>query len=153
MPAPTPKGLVFTGARARLSVSGQVVGYATDCSGGEEIQYEAVRTLDNIRVSEWVPVGYEVSFSASRVRLIGQPLQGPDLNIFPKVGQNSSDHLLNILNMGDLTIQVEDTVTGQIFCVMEQCKVSGHNWSLGARSIVGENISFVGIVARGEAES
>lgn len=153
MPAPTPKGLVFTGARARLSINGQVVGYASDCSGGEEIQYEAIRVMDNIRVAEWVPVGYEISFTAARVRLIGRPLQGPDLDIFPKVGQDPQQHLLNILNMADLTIQIEDSVTNQIFCVMEDCKASGHNWSIGARSIVGENISFVGIVARGEAEA
>ena len=153
MPTPTPKGLVFTGARARLSVNGQVVGYATNCTGSEEIQYEPIRVLDHIQTVEFVPIGYDVTFSASRVRLIGQPIRGPDLAIFPKLGNNDAQHLQNILNLADLTAQIEDSITSQIFMILEQCKVARHNWTVVARGIVGEDIEFVGVRARDESES
>ena len=80
-----PKGNVFTGARARFIIEGRVIGFATNCSGGEEIRYEPVEVLDNIQVQEYVPVGYTVTFQASRVRLIGRSVRSPDVNIFPNV--------------------------------------------------------------------
>lgn len=153
MAGATPKGLVFAGCRARFSVDGQGVGYATDCNGSEEIQYEPIRVLDSIQTVEFVPIGYDVSFSAARVRLIGQPLRGPDLDIFPKLGNDPQEHLQNILNKGDLTAQIEDSISGLIFMILEQCKVSRRNWAIAARGVVGENIDFVGVRMRDESEA
>lgn len=150
---PTPKGLVFTGARARFSVDGQIAGYATDCNGGEEIAYERIKVLDSIQAVEFVPIDYDVSFSASRVRLIGQSIRGPDLDIFPKLGNNANDHLRNILNKADITAQIEDSITNTIFMILEQCKVARHNWRITSRGVVGEDIDFVGIRMRDESES
>ena len=148
-----PKGLVFTGARARLSIDGKPIGFATNCSGSEEIQYEPVNVLDNIQTVEFVPVGYTVSFQASRVRLIGDPLRGPAKDMFPKLGNNAQEHLQNILDLGDMVAQVEDSITNQIFMNLEQVKIASHNWSVGARGIVGEDINFVAVRMRDEAEA
>lgn len=153
MAGPLPKGLVFTGARARFSVDGKPIGFATNCSGSEEIQYEPVNVLDNIQTVEFVPIGYSVSFQAGRVRLIGDPLRGPNKDMFPKLGNNAQEHLENILNLGDMAAQIEDSITGAIFMNLEQVKIASHSWTVSARGIVGEDINFVAVRMRDEAEA
>jgi hypothetical protein len=153
-----PKGNVFSGARARFSIDTKIVGFATNCTGSEEIQYEPVQVLDHIQTVEFVAVGYTVTFSASRVRLIGNAadihgsLRGP-MNAFPKLGQHDGDFLLNILNLADLQCQIEDTVSGKIFMQLEQVKVASHNWAITPRGIVGEDINFVAVRMKDEAEA
>ena len=50
------KGNLFTGARARFSISGVKVGFARNVTVREEIQLDPVEVLDNIEVEEYVPV-------------------------------------------------------------------------------------------------
>ena len=69
------KGLIITGARARFSIEGVKVGFATDVNLGEEIQYEEANVLDNIEVEEYVPVGYRVTFTARKFRIVGETLK------------------------------------------------------------------------------
>lgn len=146
-----PKGQVFTGARARFTVNGKVIGFATNCSGSEEIQYEPITVLGNVQVQEHVPVGYSVSFNASRIRLVNRSLKSPEVEIFPKTGRDPQEHLRNILDIGeDFSAIIEDSVTGQIIMLLEQVKVASHNFSVTARGVVGEDVSFVAIRMRDE---
>ena len=153
MAGPLPKGLVFTGARARFSVDGKFIGFATNCTGSEEIQYEPVRVLDNIQVVEHVPVAYSVTFSASRIYLVGDPLRGPAKDLWPKLGNSPQEHLQNILNLGELSAQLEDSIQGVIFMNLEQAKISSRNWTVGAVGVVGEDVNFVATRMRDEAEA
>lgn len=150
-----PKGDVFTGARARFMVNGRVIGFATNCSGGETIQYEPVNVLDNIQVQEHVAVGYEVNFSASRVRLINRSVRSPDVNIFPQLGQNPQEHLTNILatEFSEMNAVIEDTATGAIFMLLEQVKLRSRNFTITARGITGEDLDFVAIRMKDESEA
>lgn len=158
MPHTSPKGLVFTGARARFSIDGKPIGYATNCTGSEEITYEPVQVLDHIQTVEFVPTGYNVTFTASRVRLIGDSagiagsLRGP-LDVFPKLGNDDAEFLRNILDLGDMVAQLEDSISGKIFMNLEQVKISSHNWTVNARGIVGEDMTFVAVRMRDEAEA
>jgi hypothetical protein len=150
--------LVFTGARARLSVDGKPIGYATNCTGSEEITYEPVQVLDHIQTVEFVPTGYNVTFTASRVRLIGDAagvagsMRGP-LDVFPKLGADDAEFLRNILDAGDMNAQIEDSVSGKVFMLLEQVKIASHNWTINARGIVGEDMTFVGVRMRDEIEA
>jgi len=148
----TPKGLVFTGARARFSVDSKIIGYATNCAGSEEITYEPVQVLDHIQTVEFVPTGYNVTFTASRVRLIGRSLRSGDLDVFPKLGNDDAEFLRNILDLADMNAQIEDTISQSIFMQLEQVKIQSHNWTVTARGIVGEDITFVAVRMRDETE-
>ena len=149
MPA-TEKGLVFTGARAIFKINGIQIGWATQVSGSEQIQYDPVEVLNNIQVQEHVPVGYTVDLSASRVRIIGKTLKSQ--GFFPAVGKSAAQHLTNILNAGDLVIQVSDSATDTIIANYEQAKVSSHNWAINARGIVGNDMTFVAVRQLDESE-
>ncbi len=146
------KGLTFTGARARFSVNGKKVGWATGCSGSEEVIYEPVEVLDNVEVEEYVPLGYRVTFQASFVRLVGKTPKGE--GFFPKIGGNSEEHLHNILTNGSLSCMIEDTGTtpNRIIAQLEQVKVQSHNWSINARGIVAHDMTFNAIRMKDETE-
>lgn len=144
------KGAVFTGARARLLINGTKVGWATGVSGSESISYEAVKVLDNIQVQEHVPTEYNVTLTASEVRIIGKTMKSR--GFFPGVGGSAEEHLRNILTTGDLVVQVEDVVTGNVFANYEQVKVSDVSWSIDAVGITATEVTFVAIRARDESE-
>lgn len=144
------KGRLFTGARARFSINGVKVGYARNVAVTEEIQYDPVEILDNVEVEEYVPVAYRVTFTASQFRIIGETVKS--LGYFPNVGSNTEEHLENILVSGDLTATVEDTNTGKLYATLEQVKVASHNWTIDARGVVGEDLTFVAIRVKDESE-
>lgn len=145
------KGRILTGARARLLINGIRVGYATGIDGGETIDHEELNVLDNVEVEENVPVKYRARFSAALVRVVGETLKS--MGIFPKTGQNASDHLKNILTNGDLTIAVEDNQTGKIVEIIEQCKATSRTWNVAAVGMGAYNVEFNCIRAKDETEA
>lgn len=145
------KGRVFTGARARFSVDGVKVGYATSVNVAEEVVYEDVEVLDNIEVDELVPTAYRVTtFTARKFRIIGETVKS--LGWFPKNGANVAEHLSNILLQGDLSATIEDTKTGQNMAVVQGVKMTSRNWTVDARGLVGEDVSFKAIRVLDESE-
>jgi hypothetical protein len=144
------KGLIITGARARFSIEGVKVGFATDVNLGEEIQYEEANVLDNIEVEEYVPVGYRVTFTSRKFRIVGETLKSRGW--FPSLGSNTEEHLQNILTTGELAATIEDTKTGKILATVEQVKIASHNYAINARGIVGQDVTFNAIRLKDESE-
>lgn len=144
------KNRLLTGARSRFSIEGVKVGYARNVAITEEIQQEPVEVLDNIEVEEHVPLAYRVTFTASMFRIIGDTLKSRGW--MPKNGANTEDHLLNILTSGDMVATLEDTKTGKLYATVEQVKIASHNWTVDARGIIGEDVTFVAIRVKDESE-
>lgn len=144
------KGLVFTGARARFLLNGKKVGWATNVSGSEEIQYDEAEVLDNIQIQEHVPVRYRCTLTMSQIRIVGQTLKSA--GFFPKLGANGEEHLRNILTNGELVATIEDNETSQILAAYEQVKVASRNFTINATGIVGEDVNFVAIRTSDESE-
>lgn len=144
------KGRILTGARARFLLDGKKVGYARNVAMTEEIEWQPVETLDNIEVEEHVPIAYRVSMSASMFRIVGSTIKSE--GFFPATGKSAEEHLVNILQAGVLGAQLEDSKTSKILAVVEQVRVASHNWTVDARGIVGEDVTFVGIRIKDESE-
>lgn len=145
------KGRLLTGARARFSINGVKVGYASNVTLGEDITYEDIEVLDNIEVEEQVPTRYRVRFSARHFRIVGETFKS--LGWFPKAGANSEEHLTNILTSGDLSATLEDTKTGKLVATVEQVKVATRNWTVDANGVVGEDVEFRAIRLKDESET
>ena len=140
-------GNVVTGARARFSIKGVKVGYATGVSVREMIAYEPLKVMDSIHVQEHVPIDYEVSLSADLVRLVNRTIKTEGW--FPEQGGSAEDHLTNILKTEDLTAMIEDTAgDGTVLMNIEGVRISERNMSIGPRGIVGTNVTMVAIKAR-----
>ena len=143
------KNGVFTGARAVLSFgASEIIGFATNVSGSEDIEYVPINVLNNIQVREHVPVGYNVSFSASRVYIFRETLKRNNGQFFPLTAGDPVAHLTNVLNTGGdngLTVQILDSQTQEIFMTLEGASITSRSWSFGARDVVGEDVTFVAI--------
>ncbi len=144
------KGRILTGARARFLINGEKVGYARSVTITEEIEYQPVETLDNIEVEEHVPVAYRVTMNASQFRIVGETIKSKGW--FPATGSNTETHLQNILTNGELSATLEDVKTGQIVASLEQVKAASHNYTIDARGIVAEDMTFVAIRHKDESE-
>lgn len=144
------KGRVFTGARARFLLKGKKVGYATNVAGSEEIQWDPVEVLDNIQVEEHVPVAYRVTFTASLVRIVGETVK--TLGYWPRQGTSPAAHLTNILLQGEMSAVIEDNKTKDTIMVLEQVRLASHNFTVNARGMVGQDLTFVGVAMRDESE-
>jgi hypothetical protein len=144
------KGRVFTGCRARFLLNGKKVGYATNCSGSEEITYDELVVLDNIETEEFVPIGYRVTFTASFARIVGETIKS--LGYFPKAGTSPEEHLTNILTQGDLVAVLQDSKTGRTVLTVEQVKVGSQNFTVNARGMVATDQTFLAIRMKDESE-
>lgn len=139
------RGLVLSGARARLLLDGTKVMYATNVSYGEDIEQSPVEVLDQLEVAEHVATAYRVNFSAQMVRVVTNPLKLRDgVRIFPRLEE--------ILRSGELTATVEDRITGTIVSNIERVKASNYRINVGARGIVLNDVEFVAIRIRDESE-
>ena len=147
---PGEKGRVFTGARARFSIDGGRVGFATNVAGSEEIQYDPVEVLDNIEVDEFVPVAYRVTFTSSQIRIIGETIKSQ--GFFPQAGTNTEEHLANIQLQGDMVCTIEDTKTQSLMMTLEQAKIASRNFTVNARGIVGKDVTYVATRMKDESE-
>jgi hypothetical protein len=133
---------VFSGPRSRLKVDGNVIGYTGGLSGGEQIDYEPIETIDFLEVREHIPVAYRVTLSSSFFRIIGQSLKARGL--FPT--------LENILTSGVLTVSVEDSLTGNTPMQFEQARLASKNFDIGPRGIVSDSCEWACIRLRDESE-
>lgn len=139
------RGLVLTGARARLLIDGVKVGYATNVSYSEEVPHDPVEPLDQFDVAEHVPTAYRVTFSAQHVRVITQPIKNREgIRMFPR--------LEDILTHPEMTATVEDPATGTVVANIERVKPTRYTSNIGARGIVLTDTEFVAIRIRDESE-
>lgn len=146
---------VFSGARARFYFNGTQVAFASGCDGSEEIQYEPVEVLDNLPVKEHVPVGYRVTFSANIFRTVASgasqdlaPGSLKEQNIFPRFGARGE----RILQLTGVVVFIQDRNTGKTLYVIEDIKPASQNFSITARGVVGQNVTFVCTKMLDEAE-
>jgi len=150
---------VFSGARAIFSFNDVIVGFASGCSGSEEITYEPIDTLDHLEVREHVPTGYRVTFTAQIFRTIargvstdpdkGQQDSAPgslkEQNIFPKFDQ--------ILQLEGVKALISDQITGKQLFLLQNVKTASYNFNITARGTVSQNVTFVATRVFDEAES
>ncbi len=139
------RGLVLTGARARLLIEGVKVALASNVSYSEEIAHDPVEVLDQFEVAEHVPTAYRVTFSAQMVRVITNTIKNRDgVVIMPS--------LEDILTAGELTATVEDRATGSVLANIERVKAVRYTNNIGARGMVLTDVEFVAIRIRNESE-
>ena len=139
---------ILTGARARFSIAGVKVGFATGVTLREMITYEPIKVLDNIQVEEHVPTDYDVSMTADTVRIVGDTIKSRGW--FPSQGNTPTQHLTNIITIGELVAALEDNQTNQIIANVEGVKISERNMTITARGVVGTNVTMVAKRARDE---
>lgn len=145
---------VLSGARAIFKIGSNKVAFASNVDVSEEVMYEPVDVMDNIEVQEHVPVGYRVTFTCGIFRTVRgtpnatEPKQSDDvrqgmhgslrqMGIFPQIK--------DILTSGVLNCTITDRLTNKTIMTLQEAKSASTNYSITARGIVAQNLSFVGI--------
>ena len=125
---------VFAGARAKLIVDGQEIGFATGVSASESITHQRVDVLGNIDSQELVPVSRVVSANADFVRITNPSIQG--LGIMPR--GNTAD----VISFPELTLEIYDQVSDVPVWRIEGARCESRSWQVQSGSIVTVNASF-----------
>lgn len=145
------KGRVFTGARCRFTLQGIVIGYAVNITVREELQQEPIETIDNIKVQEHAEIAYRCSMTASQVKIVGETVRS--LGFWPKHGSSNVEFLRNVLTQPDMVATLEDRKEGVIVCNVLGVKLATRDFSVNARGVVNEDLSFVCIEVTDESEN
>lgn len=125
---------VFSGARAKLILNGEEIGFATGVSANESITHQRVDVLGNIDSQELVPVSRVVSAQADFVRITNSSLQ--ELGVMPR--GNTAD----VINFPELTLEVYDQVSDVPVWRIEGARCESRSWQVQSGSIVTVNASF-----------
>ena len=146
------KGRVLTGIRARFSLNGVKVGYARRVSLGDSYQFEPIDVIDNMETEEHVVTGYQVdTFTAGMFRIVGETLVSA--GYAPRKGKSAAEHLQNVLLQGELTATIQDTKTRKNIAIVTGVKIASRNYTIDARGATGEDVTFVAIRSKDEAET
>lgn len=145
------KGRILTGARARLLIKGKKIGYCTNITIREEIDYVPGEFIDNIEVQEFTPDAYRVSGNCAFVRIFGETLKS--LGFFPKTGATPEQHLRNILMQEEVSLQLEDNKTQKPVETVTGVKFAGRNLQVGARGVAGHDVDWVALRVQDESEA
>lgn len=141
---------VLTGARANLKINGQLIGWASWVSWTEELQQEAVEVLDRLEPAEYAVTGYRVTLNFRFFRISGNSLR--ELGFWPLMGATPEDLRSSILNMPEVTVEVEDTHGNQLLAKFSRCKPQTRNVDINPRGLIGKNATFTTIYASEEVD-
>ena len=125
---------VFSGARAKLIVNGQEIGFATGVSASENIQLQRVDVLGNIDSQEIVPVSRVVSIQADFVRITNKSLN--ELGIMPR------GNTVDVLSFPEITLEVYDQIGDAPVWRVEGARCESRSWQVQSGSIVTVNAQF-----------
>ncbi|MGI4850846.1 MAG: hypothetical protein ACRYGR_02785 [Janthinobacterium lividum] len=142
---------VPTGARCVFKINGQTLMYARSVAISEQIDYQPVNVLNDVRVAQFVPTAYRVTLTASTIRLVGTTLKS--LGFFAKTGQDSTTQLLSILNIGELVAELQDSVSGKTLATVNGVKIASHNFSVDSQGMISEDVEFVAVSVSDESET
>jgi len=142
MALPAPK--VMTGARAILKINKNPVAFATNVGYRIAIPHAPINVLGRYSAARHEPLGYDVTVTCGTMRFVESGGKGnsPDnatVGIQPMVG--------NIMKQEDISIEITDRKTGETVLVVNRARLTDRGGNMGARDLLTENWTFVGIIA------
>jgi len=130
-------GRVVSGARARLVINGQVIGFATGVNCSENIVLQPIDVLGEIDPVEYEPVGRSVMMNTTAVRIKANSLK--TLGVVPR------GDTVEIINFAEVDALIEDVVTGDVIMKISRLKAEAVNWRVDTTGIMTMDASFRGI--------
>jgi hypothetical protein len=149
---------VITGAKAKITINGAVVGYATGISIAENTLNGRVESLGYIDSREIVPISRNVQVMATMIRIFdayvgnaGNGIQGvaggdTDDNGFVNsaavVERTIEDRTRDVLNKAYFDIQIIDSSSSdnKVIYTVKNCKISSQNIVVDRASLMGVQV-------------
>jgi len=148
----TPK--IMTGARAIFSIDNEVVAFATNVGYRIAIPHAPINVLGRYSAARQEPLGYDVTVNAGVLRFTSPGGKGNA----PDKASTIQPTLNDIINKDDITIEIKDRKTKETVLLVSRARLTDRGGNMGARDLLTENWTFVGIVgedgdAQGQAEA
>ncbi len=149
---------VITGAKAKITINGAVVGYATGISIAENTLNGRVESLGYIDSREIVPISRNVQVMATMIRIFdayigatgnGVPsVFGGDtddngfVNTATVVSRSIEDRTRDVLNKAYFDIQIIDSSSSdnKVIYTVKNCKISSQNIVVDRASLMGVQV-------------
>lgn len=137
---------IMSGARAILKINDSVVAFATNVGYRISIPHAPINVLGRYSAARHEPLGYDVTVNCGVLRFTSDDGKGnaPD-------GQSAvMPTVQDIINKDDIKIEIIDRKTDQTIIVVDRCRCTDRGGNLGARDLLTENWTFVGIIGASE---
>lgn len=129
------RGNVVTGARAFVTIDGKIAGYIPNISFTVNKNYAPADGLDDIEVLEYVPTGYTVSGSISRIETVESTIETLGL-------ERAND---NIFDGRTVTLVIMDRVKEKKLGTLEGVSFTGMSKQIQKGMITTNSCNFVAI--------
>ena len=141
------KPQLFSGTRAKMTINGlngqQTLYFVTDISININNNVRAVHTFGAPNARSVEPLSISCSLSFSRVIPLNKA-DGTAVNT-SLVTIGIEPLIANITSADDVSVILEDNVTGKVVASIKNCRFSGRTLSAGAGNIATERVNMVGI--------
>lgn len=134
---------VLTGGRARLFLNGQKLGFAMGVDVDEQITQERIRTLDNLRTTEFATTDYAVRVSMQIYRIPNADLVAAGL--WPQQGRTPDEMKQLFLNFENLQADLYDSHTNAYVGKVSGMAPTARRISITARGVVMSAVTFEAI--------
>ena len=136
---------IMTGARAILKINNKILAFATNVGYRIAIPHAPINVLGRYSAARHEPLGYDVTVNCGALRFAesgGGNAPDGAAGIQPK--------LQDIINQDDIKIEIIDRKTSQTVLVVNRARLTDRGGNMGARDLLTENYTFVGIVGESE---
>ena len=141
------KPQLFSGTRAKLTITGskgdKILYFVTDISINVNNNVRPVHTFGAPNARSVEPLSTSCSASFSRVIPVNKP-DGSAINT-SLVEIGIEPLIASMTSSDDMSILLEDNVTGKIVASIKNCRFTGRTLSAGAGNIATERVNLVGI--------
>lgn len=134
---------LFSGARGKLVIAGKTLGYITEVSVTVNSNVRAIHTFGAANARSVEPLSTSCSVSIGRVI----PVNKPDATATNTSAINNGiEPIINqMLYAEDITVELQDKITGVTIANIQNCRFTGRTLSVGASNVATERITLVGI--------
>jgi len=135
---------ILSGARAILKINNKIVAFATNVGYRIAIPHAPVNVLGRYSAARQEPLGIDVTINCGVLRFTGEGGTGnaadaPSQAIKPTVQQ--------IIDFDDIKIEILDRKTNETIVVVHRARLTDQGGNVGARDLLAENWTFIGIIA------
>ena len=130
----------FSHARAILKMDGEIIGAATDASGGETVDYAAHHPMGQVNIAGHTANETIVTFDCTIDTQVAGQLE--DLGLLPG---RPGDYI----TAPPITVEIEDNITNETMWLIRGVKKAGRTWDIARGAPVQNRYSFVATIMEG----
>lgn len=143
---------VITAPRCRIQIDGKTIGYGSNVAVNVAYDVQDVTAIDSLEVIEHAVTGYTVTGTIGMIGIRGRSVKS--LGLFPKVGKDADEHLLNVILQKESVLTLMDKATPpKNLRTITRVIFASHGWNLAAGGLVGIDVEWRAIRETDETEA